>query len=133
ADGPVTDSGTLDPEFTTRSVGGLVGINAGDVLRSYSKAPVTVGGSGVTTVGGLVGENFGSVDQTYATGAISVTSPDATIGGLIGSGEGATASFWDPASTGIAESAGGTGLATAAFQDTEGFIALAAPLGWDFE
>jgi hypothetical protein len=42
------------------------------------------------------------------------------------------ASFWDVTTSGLATSAGGTGLTTAQFQDTAGFIALAQPQGWSF-
>jgi hypothetical protein len=117
------------------AVGGLVGSNFGDIVDAYATVPVTVTTiSPDTRVGGLVGETGegASIDRTFASGAVSAGT--GVVGGLIGQDFGATvtASFWDTGTTGQASSDGGTGLDTATFLDTEGFMALAEPLGWNF-
>jgi hypothetical protein len=58
-------------------VGGLVGINWGSLINSYSDGTV----SGSDQVGGLVGGNGGSVRNSYATGIVS---GDRHAGGLVG-------------------------------------------------
>ncbi len=58
-------------------VGGLVGINWGSVINSYSDSTV----SGSDQVGGLVGGNGGSVSNSYSTGIVS---GDRHVGGLVG-------------------------------------------------
>ncbi|MCC8402394.1 filamentous hemagglutinin N-terminal domain-containing protein [Paraburkholderia sp. MMS20-SJTN17] len=46
--------------------GGLVGANAGSILRSSSSAAVTAG----NVLGGLTGANSGLIDQSFATGPV---------------------------------------------------------------
>ena len=111
--------------------GGLVGTNSsgsssGNVLQSYAMGDVV----GDAHVGGLVGFNGdGTVSETYATGG--VTAGD-FVGGLIGDNiDGSiTASYWDTASSGLDESAGGEGLATSEMQGPE---AESNMDGFDFE
>ena len=114
----------------TEAVGGLVGDNEGNISQSYARGSVTGG----FDVGGLVGEHFGSIDESYAVGAVSGGS---NTGGLIGfDGEGTiTDSFYDQQATGQPPDDPGdpAALTTAEFQDTAGFMALAEPLGWNFE
>src|SRR5690606_14271730 len=78
----------------------------------------------------------------YATGTVSGTvSGTNDVGGLVGYQEdgSTTASFFDADKAGAGGRGGGsgtfeaTGLTTEAFQDTTGFMALAASQGWDFE
>jgi len=60
-------------------VGGLVGWNQGTVSDSYATGSVSVTG---TTAGGLVGENYdGTVSNSYSTGSVA---GEAKIGGLVG-------------------------------------------------
>lgn len=115
--------------------GGLVGDNAGTVSASYATGNITVDVSGgaSATVGGLTGSNgsFLTVTNSYSTGIPAIVGGTGTIGGLVGSNAGAvTNSFWDVTTSGVATSAGGTGLTTAQFQDTQTFLSLAT--GWDF-
>jgi hypothetical protein len=129
----------------SRAVGGLVGVNSGEVARSYAGGEVT----GCQNVGGLVGEsNYGSVTECYSTGAVRgdqrvggllgagsafrcySTGPVAgtsSVGGLIGEGK-ATACFWDIETSGQDSSAGGTGKATDEMKTERTF----ADAGWDF-
>ena len=58
-------------------VGGLVGINWGSVINSYSDGTV----SGSDQVGGLAGGNGGSVSNSYSMGIVS---GDRHAGGLVG-------------------------------------------------
>jgi filamentous hemagglutinin family protein len=140
------NEGAIEQVFSVGSVdgfaavGGLVGQNSGSITLAYAKGVV----DGSFDVGGLVGENTGSVSESYATGLVTGGSGnDFSHGGLVGfdnDGELST-SFWDTQTTGQSQGEGfstdeadaGTGLTTAAFQATEGFVELAGPQGWDFE
>ena len=101
---------------TTRTAGGLVGWTPNAITSSYSTASV----SGPEHVGGLLGASQGgSVTNSYSTGVVTRSSGTlTTIGGLIGSGTGGTASYWDTqtsgctsgGSNGCTTSAGGSGV-----------------------
>jgi hypothetical protein len=105
------------------AVGGLVGDNwyyRGILINSYSTGSVT----GSTQVGGLVGVNFyGNVTNSYSTSSVIGSTQ---VGGLVGHNKATVSnSFWDRLASGIEESDGGTGKATAemmeiaTFTDTE--------------
>ncbi len=98
-------------------VGGLVGSNqdSGTVTQCYS----TGGVSGTESVGGLVGGG-GFVTQCYSTGV--VTSPGRSVGGLLGHGYGARASFWDTQTSGQATSPSGEGKTTPEMQTAATFL-----------
>ena len=123
ATGPVSgrSAGTL---------GGLVGRNRGNIVDSYATGAVT----GARTRGGLVGVNThnsrsgsvsvypygGTIRRCYSTGEIG--SGDNNLGGLVGSGvshsiDADRSNFWDIETSGISESADGTGLTTVQMQD----------------
>lgn len=106
-------------------VGGLAGYNSGCITSSHSSGLVS-GGNGF--VGGLVGKNVGSISSCYSTG--SVSGEGGHIGGLVGKhSEGSiVSSFWDIQTSGLTQSAGGTGLATAAMQDINTYV----DAGWDW-
>jgi methylglyoxal synthase len=96
-------------------IGGLVGLNAGTVNNSYSVSGV-IGGS---WVGGLVGWNRGTVAHSYSSGHVTGESID---GGLVGSDWDTIGnSFWDVQTSGMEESAGGTGKTTAEMMDIATF------------
>ena len=59
-------------------VGGVVGINYGEVQHCHNTGAV----SGGSYVGGVVGDNRGKVQYCYNTGAVS--SSDAKVGGVVG-------------------------------------------------
>ena len=63
-------------------VGGLVGINRGNIVASYVTGIVLGQGDG-TTVGGLVGANTGSIASSYATSTVKKLD-DGNAGGLVG-------------------------------------------------
>ena len=134
--------GTISNCYSTGSVsgiawdvGGLVGDNAlGTIADCYATGSV----SGFDYVGGLVGNNAdwfgdeGTVTHCYSVGAVS---GDWDIGGLVGSiadwrgDEGTvTHSFWDTRTSGLPNSAGGTGKTTAEMQIAGTFL----DAGWDF-
>jgi filamentous hemagglutinin family protein len=114
-------SGTISEAYATGSVtggagdiGGLIGNNAGTVLNAYTD--VVVVGSGPAMVGGLAGGNSGTVTDAYAMGAV-VGANGASTGGLAAANTGTvTNGYWDTQTTGLAASAGGSGMATPAFQ-----------------
>jgi hypothetical protein len=113
------------------SVGGLVGDNFAVVVDSYAVADVI----GTNRVGGLVGHNYlwpetpfsPEIIHCYSTGAVT---GDENTGGLVGANEGGTvtASFWDRETSGLSNSAGGTGITTAQMQRKSTFTNA----GWDF-
>jgi len=104
------------------SVGGLLGENhGGSVEDSYAAGTVT----GAMFVGGLVGYNDGTILSSYANAGVD---GEESVGGLAGwNGWQGTVSdsFWDIVTSGMGESAGGTGKTTvemrafATFTDTE--------------
>jgi len=131
------------------SVGGLVGGNTGMISYCYSTGSVSglnwVGGlvgsnqdgsavtdcystgsvSGNQYVGGLLGSNGGSASNSYSIGSVTGS---LEVGGLVGrNGVDGTVSdsFWDVETSGMDESAGGTGKSTeemmsiVTFTDTE--------------
>ena len=117
----------------TYYIGGLAGYSDARVSNAYA----TGSASGSNIVGGFMGFNGGRVSKAYSSGAVSATSGLAA--GFIGSNDGTvSASFWDKETSGqtngIGEGNDGevTGLTTAEFQDTSGFMALASSAGWDF-
>ncbi len=84
------NEGTIEDAFATgaidggtygSNVGGLVGTNSGQVIRSF--ANVAVSGKGIYSFGGLVGDNAGTgtITQSYATGSVFGGNAN---GGLVG-------------------------------------------------
>jgi filamentous hemagglutinin family protein len=138
-------------------VGGLVGYNRGaSVYRSYATGKVTATGS---NVGGLVGWSYNGalVENSYATGSVSGIN---SVGGLIGSNDSAdsivrtsystgvvvgtiqggfagknlgtiTNSYWNTTTSGLATSAGGTGLTTAQMKAQANFSDWNFSTVWD--
>lgn len=68
------------------SIGGLAGRNAGTISNSHATGSVSDGGA----VGGLVGllDVGGSIAHSYATGTVASRHSGATVGGLVGNGNG---------------------------------------------
>jgi hypothetical protein len=134
--GSITQSysaGSVNVGANSQNIGGLVGENDSTITQSYSTASVTAGAIG-GDFGGLVGANFGTVGQSYSTGLVTGGAGSTFVGGLAGLNDGTVSadSFWDMQSSGQSSSGGGTGLTTAQFQDTAGFMAMAGALGWNF-
>ena len=92
----------------TNVVGGLVGWTNSAISTSYSTASVT----GDQRVGGLLGASQGgSITNSYSTGSVTRSKGTAIfIGGLIGYGAGATASYWNTTTSGQTTSFGGAGV-----------------------
>ncbi|QND56473.1 MBG domain-containing protein [Mesorhizobium huakuii] len=88
--GTVTQSYSTGQLFTTQygsSSGGLIGENDGALSDSFST--VVVNARDTNTAGGAVGYNyFGTIDRVYAMGAVDVGSGGAAVGGLVGSNYG---------------------------------------------
>ncbi len=111
--------GTVDGGLYT---GGLVGrLYRGTVSDSYSRAAI----SGSSTVGGAVGYvnlSTSYVYRTYSTGAVTATTTT-YLGGLVGQARGTvTDSYWDTETSGLMNSAGGTGKTTAEMQQRATFV-----------
>jgi len=62
-------------------VGGLVGVNAGTITKSYITGDI----SGAASVGGLAGSNEGIIEKSYATGTVFGGN---WVGGLVGNDQG---------------------------------------------
>ena len=69
-------------------VGGLVGRNTGTIIDSYADSTVNGTASDNEDIGGLIGNNVGLVTASYASGDVNVSDPsqgnDHSIGGLVG-------------------------------------------------
>ena len=94
---------------TGYSIGGLVGLNAGTIVQSWSSASVSgvpdfTGGPGGGDLGGLVANNTGTIAQSYATGAVT-GGGWAFVGGLVGVSSGTVAQSF---STGAVTGGGGS-------------------------
>jgi filamentous hemagglutinin family protein len=78
--------------------GGLVGTNAGSILRSSSSAAVSTGGG----LGGLVGTNSGLISQSFATGPVDSSGYIAEGGGgLVGGNSGTISQSYATGSTSL--------------------------------
>ncbi|MFO7974672.1 MAG: C45 family autoproteolytic acyltransferase/hydrolase [Candidatus Hydrogenedentota bacterium] len=118
------------PVVGENAVGGLAGGNWYSALSNcYATASVT----GESKVGGLIGENmYGVLSHSYAVGPVTGTGD--FVGGLLGqdyetSYETIESCFWDTETSGLTESAGGTGLPTADMQIQSTFTNA----DWDFD
>ncbi|MFU8802854.1 MAG: GLUG motif-containing protein [Bradymonadaceae bacterium] len=79
-DGEIKNLGMVDVDITgSGRVGGLVGINYGSVLNSFSTGEVYSNG----TVGGLVGRNEGLIENSYTSGAVTIIG-NGIVGGVVG-------------------------------------------------
>ena len=100
---------TVDNSYSTSAVtgsldvGGLVGLNKGNLSNSYSTGVVdgSISGGGV---GGLVGSNEGAVHNTFSSGKATGSS---SVGGLIGYNTGAVSESYSTAAVAGTFSAGG--------------------------
>jgi hypothetical protein len=114
----------------SNNLGGLVGsLQDGAINDCYACGNVS-GGDNCGALGGLVGESLGYICSSYSTGRVQAGGNSGGIGGLAGyrtAGE-ITACFWDVGTSGLVESAGGTGLSTAQMQESGTFRAA----GWDW-
>ena len=133
-EGFVTASWSAADVTAEQWVGGLVGYNNGTVAASYATGAVTATTEG-SGAGGLVGRmGFGGnrITASYATGAVS--GPGGSVGGLVGHAmphDRVTASYWDTATSGLAESGGGAGQTTTALQEPTEYSGLYA--AWDVD
>ncbi len=141
----------------SRSVGGLLGSNGGMVIDSHAIGPVSCGAGSAAVggfvgshggsiadcwasgevagsidsnmVGGFAGESrFGAIANCYAIGKVSVEDGSTNLGGFIGHNYGGIrACFWNVDTSGVSESAGGTGLSIAQMHSADTFVSA----GWD--
>ena len=110
------DGGTVGTSYSSGGVsgkgrvGGLVGWNeGGNVTASYARGSV----AGDWHVGGLVGENhLGGISDSYS---VTIVTGQERLGGLLGWDDAGVVSncFWDVETSGVGQSAGGTGKTSA--------------------
>lgn len=97
--------------FGVEDVGGLAGLNNGEITDSYATGAVT----GDERVGGLVGRNTDTdtsrITRSYSTGVVDGST---NVGGLVGDNEDSEPidSYWDTEASGTDDSDGGEGLTT---------------------
>lgn len=105
-------------------VGGLIGLNDGNLTDAYSTATTT----GNILSGGLIGSNNGNITKSFSTGAVLGAG---TRGGLVATGTAGliSKSFWDTESSGVATSAGGVGKNTEEMKTISTFTND----DWDFD
>ncbi len=109
-----------------QGIGGLVGWSCGTIRNCLSTACIC--GYGYSA-GGLVGVNQGTISHCYAASVMEGEGYPDQINGLAGGFKGLVqASFWDVEASGLATSAGGTGLTTAEMIRAATFVEV----GWDF-
>jgi len=85
SDGEVRNSyagGSILSKVYNNILGGVVGVNAGTVIGSYSTGRVNGGSTSV--VGGVVGENKGFVDSCTAKGVSVYSTSGSQVGGVVG-------------------------------------------------
>lgn len=113
--------------------GGIAGCNQkGLISNSYARGNVNVPGG--IRIGGLAGciELRGILIDSYSTGQVSAGDATELVGGLVGMvGMGrnkgtVSNSYWDKNSSGITQSAGGTGLTTTEMKTADSYPR------WDF-
>ncbi len=85
-----TTVGTLGITY----VGGLVGVNAGDIERSYAANRMSLADT-ASMAGGFVGENTGTISQSYATNGAFTTNP----GNSFAKGPNLAGFVWDNSGT----------------------------------
>lgn len=122
----VTNSYSTSSVIGNDNVGGLIAYNYDNtvVANSYSTGSVI----GINFVGGLAGSSFASIiTNSYSTGSVVGST---SVGGLLGNNlsTAVTNSFWDINTSGLATSAGGTGLPTVSMQTQSTFTSAT----WDF-
>jgi len=132
-DGSVNGSTkTLYTATLIDAVGGIAGYNEGAISNSYSRGTVSIEihTQFVTIyVGGLVGYNNtnGTINNSYSASAVTGSSDDSYIGGLVGSNSGiVSSSYYDTQISGCDDTDKGFGKTTAEMKQKNTFI------GWDF-
>ncbi|GHU71169.1 hypothetical protein FACS189450_06780 [Spirochaetia bacterium] len=85
--GEITDCSNASDVSGSVNVGGLVGSNSGSIIASSNLDSVTVTGAG-DNVGGLVGSNSGSITASSNESDITFTNAANNLGGLVGRNSG---------------------------------------------
>ena len=65
-------------------VGGLVGVNEGSIVGSYSTGAVSSTSNNNARLGGLVASNYGRISASYSQSPVKATGDRAEVGGLAG-------------------------------------------------
>ena len=114
-------------------VGGLVGVNEGKIIDSYSSGHIT----GYEAVGGLVGQNNDSITNSYSIGQVRGTRDVGGLAGMVGGGKeiAISKSYWDITASKVTVSAGGTSQTTTELQtptDASDIYSTWSDAEWDF-
>jgi len=124
---------TGDVSATSRGdgVGGLVGGTCWGcrITNCYAAGDVS-GGNGSDDLGGLLGYNWvSSIADCYALGRVSSGAGSRYVGGLVGVNTASSVvnCLWDIETSGMSESAAGTGLSSTEMQDIQTYLRG----GWD--
>ena len=116
---------------TGGTVGGLVGCNYSTISNCFAAGSVTVTQTHIGN-GGLVGSNWspGAISNSYAMGLVPRSGGN--YGGLVGFSNAGTAqgAYWNTETSGLAISAGGTGLTALQMKSEDNFISGSTT--WDF-
>ncbi|MHC4676955.1 MAG: GLUG motif-containing protein [Planctomycetota bacterium] len=134
ANGIISESFATGTVTASHALGGLVSINDGGAIsKCYATGSVTPTNPLVIDAAGLVAlqEGGGTITNCYSTGHVSEGDIENGIGGLVGknlNGSSVSNSFWDTQTSGLTESAGGTGRTTTQMQTLSTFTSA----GWDF-
>ena len=128
-----TGSGTISRCFSTADVsgtgsaGGLTGFNSGSISDCHSSGAVTGGYSGGAGAGGFIGEdNRGTMVDCYSAGKVTGSG---NIGGFLGKTYNmgvCSDCFWDNLTSGLNNSAAGTG------KNTTDMMKKATFANWNF-
>ncbi len=106
------------------AVGGLVGVNAGEINDCYSTASAAAMKG---FAGGLTADNSGAIWNCYSTGSVSAPQEAGGLIGYLRDKGSVTNSFWNVRTSGQATSARGTGASTAGMRTASTFLQA----GWD--
>ena len=87
----IYNNGTITVNGNGENIGGLFGVNSGEVEAAYNTGAINAGSS--SNVGGIVGKNAGTVDQVFNTimtadGQNTTISGGNNVGGLVGTNSG---------------------------------------------
>ncbi len=116
----------------SQDVGGLVGYSSSSasIIRDcYAQADVF----GERMVGGLVGINSGPVLYSYSTGLVTASQDVGGLIGIRFTDEPVSNCFWDVNTSGQATSAGGMGKTTQQMKDIDTFIGWSCYGGWTID
>jgi hypothetical protein len=127
-------SGDISSTNQARYVGGLCGMGGGSISNCYATGDITLTNEPYSQIGGFCGGTYGGdILDCYSIGTLNIGASLYRVGGFLGEqpygSDLADECFWDTQTSGLTNSAGGTGKTTAEMQAESTFTAA----GWDFD